>query len=129
MYIVIRSLRARYYIVKPPEPSVVWIVSEVVPDTTQQLVSSAKCRLPTTTRGEVISGYGVGEDDPRSSTPDTSTNSRLLGLSPTDATRDVDRSANDGTGQAHRITFVPDTAALSRRSINVARIEYIVLYR
>jgi hypothetical protein len=45
------------------------------------------------------------------------------------ATRAFDRSPNDGTGDPHRITSVPDTAGLSKRSIRVAKVVCISKWR
>ena len=58
-------------------------------------------------------------EKPSSSFPEVSTNSRLLGLIPSVASFERDKSPKDGTGQLHGITLASDSNSLSRRLTRV----------
>src|SRR5258706_578386 len=66
-------------------------------------------------------------DAPSSSFPELSTNSRLLGLRPSVATAERERSPKAGTGHPHGITLVPPRVGCSNRSTRVGKVAFIAI--
>src|SRR3990172_10251137 len=87
-------------------------------------IINCKCRASASDQRARPSDFSVWKrrDGPSSSFPEPSTNSRLLGLRPSVATLDLERSPKEGTGQLHGMTLVPARAVWSKHLTRVASI-------